>query len=78
MGAFGPQTYIRFSSNPQFERARDLIAKTVLENMLIGSIAKNVDLCAYALIRRFKKSYGISPDAWRIQVRQRRREIAMR
>jgi AraC-like DNA-binding protein len=67
--AFGPRTHTHRLVDRQLGRARDLIADAVFKNTLIDSIAEEVGLSAYALIRRFKKVYGISPHAWRMQAR---------
>jgi AraC-like DNA-binding protein len=69
MEAFGPQVHPHRPADTQLEHARALIADAVFENTLIDSIAEEVGLSAYALIRRFKKVYGISPHAWRMQAR---------
>ena len=70
MSSFGPRTGpCHRSVDARLARARELIAGAVFENTLIDSIAEEVGLSTYALIRRFKKYYGISPHAWRMQAR---------
>jgi len=50
-------------------RAREMIERTVFENMPVEGIAEEVGLSTFTLIRRFKREYGTSPHAWRMQAR---------
>lgn len=50
-------------------RAKHIISATVFENRSIDSIAEEVGLSSFALIRRFKRAFGISPHGWRMQAR---------
>jgi AraC-like DNA-binding protein/mannose-6-phosphate isomerase-like protein (cupin superfamily) len=53
----------------RLSRARELIEKTVFENVPMDGIAEEVGLSTFTLIRRFKSDYGMSPHAWRMQAR---------
>ncbi|MDF3075650.1 MAG: hypothetical protein K0S54_3317 [Alphaproteobacteria bacterium] len=57
------------SADPRLRTAHSLIAADICENVSIESIAADVGLSPFALIRRFKRLYGISPHAWRMQAR---------
>lgn len=56
-------------SDPRLRAARHLIEADICENVRIETIAAEVGLSPFALIRRFKRLYGISPHAWRMQAR---------
>lgn len=57
------------SADPRLRTARGLIEADICENVSIERIAAEVGLSPFALIRRFKRLYGISPHAWRMQAR---------
>ena len=53
----------------RMQRARSLIGADIAERISMDSIAAEIGLSPFALIRRFKRLYGISPHAWRMQAR---------
>lgn len=57
------------ATDARLQRARRLIAAEIGERISIDSIAAEIGLSPFALIRRFKRLYGISPHAWRMQAR---------
>ncbi len=69
LSAFHPKTVVRRPVDTDLQRAKDLIGEAAFDNTLIEFIAKEVGMSSYALIRRFRRSYGFSPHAWRIQMR---------
>src|SRR5262249_51868678 len=55
--------------NTRVVRAREMIERTVFDNVPLEDIAEAVGLSTFMLIRRFKKAYGTSPHAWWMQAR---------
>ncbi|MGE0658362.1 MAG: AraC family transcriptional regulator [Reyranellaceae bacterium] len=53
----------------RMQRARSMIGADIAERVSVDSIASEIGLSPFALIRRFKRLYGISPHAWRMQAR---------
>lgn len=66
---FAPHWQAAPLRDPRLAQARQLIARDYDINTSLDSIAHAVGLSTFALIRRFKRLYGISPHAWRMQAR---------
>jgi len=66
---FGPRARPIRPHDEQLAQAHRLIGRDIVQNTSIESIAAAVGLSPFALIRRFKRLYGISPHAWRMQAR---------
>jgi AraC-like DNA-binding protein len=69
IGDFEPYQVSRTSFDPELERAKDLIPRAAFNSTLIDTIAEEAGISTFSLIRRFRKSYGLSPHAWRMQLR---------
>jgi AraC-like DNA-binding protein len=67
--SFGPQPPRHGPIDIRLERARHILGNALFENMMLDSVADEVGLSIYSLIRFFKETYGFSPHAWRIQAR---------
>jgi AraC-like DNA-binding protein/mannose-6-phosphate isomerase-like protein (cupin superfamily) len=67
--AFEPYEVSRISLDPDLEHAKDLIVQAAFDSTLIDTIAKEAGISTFSLIRRFRNSYGLSPHAWRMQLR---------
>ena len=67
--AFEPHQVSRISLDPDLERAKNLILRAAFNSTLIDTIAEETGISTFSLIRRFRKSYGLSPHAWRMQLR---------
>jgi AraC-like DNA-binding protein len=66
---FGPRIVRNDTPDAQLEFARRLVREAAFSSTLIDEIAEELRISTFSLIRRFKKAYGISPHAWRMQVR---------
>jgi AraC-like DNA-binding protein len=69
MDAFRPRPISRGTLDPELKLARELILRAAFNSDFISDIANMMGVSSYSLIRRFKRTFGISPHAWRMQVR---------
>lgn len=53
-------------------QVRDRLADDPLESPTLSDMAKMAGLSKYQLLRRFEKSYGVTPHAWLLQQRAER------
>lgn len=67
--AFEPRLVYKRPEDKRVQRAKELIELAAFDSTWIDAIAEEVGLSPFALTRRFKKSFGISPHAWRMQLR---------
>lgn len=61
--------------DPVVRRARERLAEALAEPLTIADLADETGVSRYALIRRFARTTGLTPHAWRMQ---RRVEAARR
>ncbi|HEV7371606.1 AraC family transcriptional regulator [Arenibaculum sp.] len=69
-----PQPRSRRSSDDRAEQARKILADTIFDGISLDQVANEVGMSPFALIRSFKKNFGICPHTWRLQ--QRANEVA--
>lgn len=69
-----PQPRSGRSPDDRAEQARRILAETIFDTLSLDQIAREVGMSPYALIRSFKKNFGICPHTWRLQ--QRANEVA--
>jgi AraC-like DNA-binding protein len=50
-------------------RAKNIILELFAENMEMNDIASELGFSPFSFTRRFAKAFGLSPCAWRMQVR---------
>lgn len=53
----------------QLESAKQLLLGSAFDDLQIEELAEELGISTFALIRIFKKHFGMPPHAWRIQVR---------
>lgn len=74
LDVLGPQTVGAPCVDERAELARKILAETLFENVSLNELAGEVGMSPFALIRNFKKSFGICPHTWRLQ--ERANEVA--
>jgi AraC-like DNA-binding protein len=67
--SFEPASQRHGPVDGRLERAKHILATELFENRTLDSVADEVGLSIYSLIRHFKETYGFSPHAWRVQAR---------
>jgi AraC-like DNA-binding protein len=60
------------------ERAREVLASRLAENVTLGEVAAEAGVGRFALLRAFARAYGLTPHAWVIQERVRRAQALLR
>lgn len=66
---FSPRIVRHEAPDAKLEHAKQLVRQAAFSSTLIDEIAEELGISTFSLIRRFKKAYGISPHAWRMQIR---------
>jgi len=66
---FKPEVVEKERKDPYVQQAAAKIASATGDQMLMMEIAEELGISAFALNRRFKKQFGMSPHNWRIQLR---------
>jgi AraC-like DNA-binding protein len=67
--SFEPSSPRHGPVDSRLERAKHILATALFENRTLDSVADEVGLSIFSLIRNFKQTYGFSPHAWRVQAR---------
>jgi AraC-like DNA-binding protein len=66
---FAPRIVQHEAPDTLLQHAKQLVQQAAFSSTLIDEIAEELGISTFSLIRRFKKAYGISPHAWRMQIR---------
>jgi AraC-like DNA-binding protein len=66
---FAPELVADKNEDAELEKIKRLILEAAFESTFIDDIAEQAGLSIFSLIRRFTKTYGMSPHAWRMQLR---------
>jgi len=66
---FGPKNSSESETDQRMVRAKNIILELFAENMEMNDIASELGFSPFSFTRRFAKAFGLSPCAWRMQVR---------